>query len=652
MKTLQKTYCCLAACVVLSGYTGAYAQVSEVIVDFSEPAYYPLLKGKASVFQEGLPDVPDLASAMVPLSDLKIRSFRVLTNQGARQEVFLDDGIHQVRKNEDYETFIRLSQKYRILPMLTIWGTPEDLRRPDSASRVEPPVDYDLYGKLMGQFVKLYMGDYPLSWEIWNEPQNKNFFASDERIRDYNKLYAQLANVIRETDPDALIVGPGLANEEPVIDSFNQAFVENILSNDLPIDYYSIHSYGRYAKALRKRKKGSDDRTESMIESARRAIGTRFQTVPLVFTEYEFYPPGPKVKWHPLREYTRGAVNFLYDLDYFLEQTDIPFVTWNRYLNKSPSHRPGGLVDHKQKRRPIYHAFRIYGEMPTERKQLIFDQDNDDLGGFASADNSKAGILLWNNANTKHEIKLSINRLPHSKGTVSFYRIDEDHASYMDGGSDECSPVNVQSIDQFQNTLSVELPGPGIVYLKFEAESSASAVSAFPAKYIRSWQWAGRTENGISGDYGDFDWRTWAARIGVKGNTGRGLCGVTIDETPAHIKFNWETFKLRTASEPNSSLGIRIDYILDGESVKSVLFHGTKGMGSSAIKLPWPGCRVAYDEAVYCPALIEAGSVNVDVQQYAPEMWRESGKKRTVISFWIENTGVESQAVINMSASN
>lgn len=641
----------ILCCLIVTQYAMA---VTTVSVDFSEPAYYPLLKGKASVFQEGLPNKPNIATAMEPLAELKVRTFRALTNQGGSNEIFEQGGRLQVRKNSSYETFIHKSQQYRIFPMLTLYQTPIALRAPGS-SRKSPPVDFKLYGQALGEFVELYAGMTPLMWEVWNEPQGKAFLDSDDVIGDYNRIYRQVAPAIRAADPDALIVGPAMANQENVIAEFNQAFVDNVQNHDLPLDYFSIHSYGRFQKELYGRKHGADDRNEWIVNTTRKSIGTDFQTVPLVFTEYEYYPAGADIaELQAPREFTTGAVKFLGDLDYFLEQTDIPFVTWNRYLNKGPSHRPGGLTDYAQRRRPIYHAFRLYGLMPTERKRLRMTGAPTGLDGFASADKTGAGILLWNDAKQERKLNLSFKALPFAQGTVALYRIDQNHASYLDGGSEACLPVWEARLENLPEPLHLNISGPGILYLDMRPDVVPPLFADLEAQYIRSWQWAGRTEDGVSGDYGDFDWRTWRAHMGVKGLQGRGLCAVTLDRTPAKVGFRYNATNLNTDSnrrpDINALLGLRIDYVLDRQPVKSVLLHGPVFHSTRNSELPWAGGGTTADEVIDLGALIGNNHpFEFDVEQKAPADWNADAKRRTIISFWMENTGPESQAVVQMS---
>ena len=626
----------------------------DIDVDFGRSEYYPLLKGKASLFQEGLANLPTQEAAWGPMADLRIRAFRPLVRLSDAGPgiggIFQRNSDVVIRKNKLWDTFIRLAHSQKVLPLLTLWGTPKpyQIKEEERPSRIAPPRDMAAYVEGVTKLTSLHAGQTPLLWEIWNEPQNREFFDSPELPRDYNLIYKHLAPAILAANADCLIVGPAMANEEKVIENFTREFVANVKRNRLPLHYYSIHSYGRFKKELYERRRGFDDRTAGLVDLTRRFLAEDFQIVPLVFTEYERYPAGADIPWHPLREEPIGAVSFLVDLDYFIRQTDIPFVTWNRYQNRGPQHRPGGLIDQELHRRPIYHAFKFYGMMPTERKLLSMKRAPEALGGFAAADESGAGILLWNESQQDREIELSISSLPFSSGKLAVYRIEQEHANYLQGTSDECEPVLERGLESLPSTLSLYISGPGILYVDLRPDEQPSQLPAVTAKYIRSWQWAGRTKAGISGDYGDFDWRTWTARIGVKRDRGRGLCGVTIDETPAAIGFDVRTFKLNPKNDANSLLAIRIDYLVSNEPVKSVLLHGGIFDIDRTSELPWGKGGRSADVMVQHSELDGSQPLTFDVDAHAPAEWSEGDSRRSIISFWMENTGVESQAVFSM----
>ena len=76
-------------------------------------------------------------------------------------------------------------------------------------------------------------------WEIWNEPNHRNYWGATPDGKEYGRLMVQTAKVIRETDPGCKIIGGSMAGIDP-------AFTEDFLSvgGDKAIDIISYHNYG------------------------------------------------------------------------------------------------------------------------------------------------------------------------------------------------------------------------------------------------------------------------------------------------------------------------------------------------------------------------------------------------------------------------
>jgi hypothetical protein len=76
-------------------------------------------------------------------------------------------------------------------------------------------------------------------WEIWNEPNHRNYWGAPPDGKDYGKLLKITATLIKEIDPEAVIIGGSMAG-------INPGFTEDFLAAgtaDL-IDIISYHNYG------------------------------------------------------------------------------------------------------------------------------------------------------------------------------------------------------------------------------------------------------------------------------------------------------------------------------------------------------------------------------------------------------------------------
>ena len=76
-------------------------------------------------------------------------------------------------------------------------------------------------------------------WEIWNEPNHRNYWGAPPDGKEYGRLLKVTATLIKEIDPAAIIIGGSMAG-------INPGFTEDFLSAgtaDL-IDIISYHNYG------------------------------------------------------------------------------------------------------------------------------------------------------------------------------------------------------------------------------------------------------------------------------------------------------------------------------------------------------------------------------------------------------------------------
>ncbi len=71
------------------------------------------------------------------------------------------------------------------------------------------PIDYEEFGKITTALVNHYK-KYIHSWELWNEPDIKDFFSGD--VADLAKLEKIGSDAVRKADPTALVVLAGLAH--------------------------------------------------------------------------------------------------------------------------------------------------------------------------------------------------------------------------------------------------------------------------------------------------------------------------------------------------------------------------------------------------------------------------------------------------------
>jgi polysaccharide biosynthesis protein PslG len=80
--------------------------------------------------------------------------------------------------------------------------------------RAGPPTDNPEAMKGWLSFVKAVVNRYKgiiKYWEIWNEPNHRNYWGAEPNGKDYGILLKETATLIKEIDPEAIIIGGSMA---------------------------------------------------------------------------------------------------------------------------------------------------------------------------------------------------------------------------------------------------------------------------------------------------------------------------------------------------------------------------------------------------------------------------------------------------------
>lgn len=97
-----------------------------------------------------------------------------------------------------------------------------------------PPRDLAEFGEIVGLLAARYR-DHIRSWEIWNEPDNRDYWLGS--AEQYAELLRVGARAVREHAPEARVVSGGLAG--------NVEFLAELFEHDVAdsIDVVNLHSY-------------------------------------------------------------------------------------------------------------------------------------------------------------------------------------------------------------------------------------------------------------------------------------------------------------------------------------------------------------------------------------------------------------------------
>jgi len=136
--------------------------------------------------------------------------------------------------------FVTLGGGHRLYSELTTYDDPKlaEIYGKKPAPPVRDPVAMAAFLKFVKAAVERYKDqiDY---WEVWNEPNHRNYWGSEPDGKEYGKLLLETAKLIKETDPGCKVIGGAMAGIDP-------KFADDFLSTgtDQVIDIISYHNYG------------------------------------------------------------------------------------------------------------------------------------------------------------------------------------------------------------------------------------------------------------------------------------------------------------------------------------------------------------------------------------------------------------------------
>ncbi len=154
------------------------------------------------------------------------------------------EGLHYSWEKAD--RLVKVLEKNGVSPYFSWCYVPLPVQ-PEGGNFRSVPADWEKYREIMKDFAAHFkqMGS-PLGYqEIYNEPVNPGAFF-DGTPEDYQTLYEYGALGIRDGDPEALVGGPAEAFVLPPSECRDNAsrFLDYIQRKDLPMDFFSFHTYG------------------------------------------------------------------------------------------------------------------------------------------------------------------------------------------------------------------------------------------------------------------------------------------------------------------------------------------------------------------------------------------------------------------------
>jgi len=150
------------------------------------------------------------------------------------------DQAFEVALKNGITPFITLGDGNKLYSRLTTYDNPEEAEiygyNPEPP--IKDPVAMEAYLNYIRATVERYKDkiDY---WEVWNEPNHRNYWGSVPDGKEYGRLLVETAKLIKELDPESKVIGGSMAG-------INPQFADDFLSvgSDEFIDIISYHNYG------------------------------------------------------------------------------------------------------------------------------------------------------------------------------------------------------------------------------------------------------------------------------------------------------------------------------------------------------------------------------------------------------------------------
>ncbi|MFD7815786.1 hypothetical protein ACFV6E_23100 [Streptomyces sp. NPDC059785] len=644
----------LSGCDVAGGATEAASTALEV--DFGKTDFFPLLKSKTGVGRalsttrilDSLPFMDQIRPALYD-GELRFPDTDYPSLTPYPFEV-AEDGEVTVSRNDFLDDLFSGLRRRNIEIMVQLEGAPKqywDYDKDDRPHLFPKPDELANAAKAVGKWTKLYSADHPISWCMWNEPSHTLTGSPDTvSVKQMTDIYAAYTNAIAPQGlfgmasfitPSAT-VRPALGNRTH-LQASTDALRERLEAQPgLPFDYLTLNNYGEDLSAL--------------FAGARNALGTDFNTVPLIQAQSGVFLPG---EWEERAGSTLEAARSMKSLEKALRVADLQTFTFSGWISHLIAYKGGEALQ-----LPLFNALKLFARMPERRGTLQGDLPSG-VGAMVSGDEHRSAVLMWNETDQPHTFDVRLTHLRTAgadDAEVRVHHIDSEHGSPLEGSDHTFAPTEVTALDQVSASLTktVTVAGPGIAYVEVGAKSAHPVLDreGLDAALVRKHTYADRIADqdgkvSVRGNaYGCYDAVRAIAYVGVKGDKGTALVGAEYTGLPDQLKVGISAEGL--AAEPLSSesvFGIRVDYLQGDKAVKSVLWHGDTFTGSRTGALPWGRGGATADVLVDTRALdstrADGSTLTLPLARRAPSGWAAAGR-RAIVSFWMDSTGPGSQA--------
>jgi len=345
-----------------------------------------------------------------------------------------------------------------------------------------PPKDYKKWAELIYQWVKHSVERYGKTeveswyWEVWNEP-DIFYLMSDDKIKDYCKMYDYASDAVKRALSTATIGGPHSTGGGAW---FLRKFIQHCLFDTnsatgkigAPLDYIGFHAKGSPEIINGVVQMGMSSQLNNIKENF--SVINSFPEIkklPVIIGESD--PEGCAacgVMTNPenayrngtmYSSYTAAVISRIYDMADYYGINLIGNLNWSFEFENQPWFAGYRSLATNGVDKPVLNVFRMLGMMSGNRVEVSGDLKYDfnsicnssvrgkqtDINAFACNDKNTVTVLLWNYhdldiKDNGSQVILNIEGIPAGNATLTQYRIDNDHSNSYELWKKMGSPQN------------------------------------------------------------------------------------------------------------------------------------------------------------------------------------------------------------------
>lgn len=389
------------------------------------------------------------------------------------------------------------------------------------------PKDYQEWGDLVKAFVSHMVDRYSLdevrTWyfEVWNEPDLKNFWVSG--MKAYHTLYTYAVKAVKSVDPALRVGGPASAGIRAAED-----FLDYCIENGLPLDFVSCHAYpqGEYCEYKNRQEsiyepgRFTKTRVDQLYEHVKRSSRPNLE---IHWTEWntQSASDADHVSWlfNPTVDslFSAGCIvnnmlsvkDHLHSISYWI----VSDLMEERGLPNSPFSFSYGLMNLQGIKKASFHAFSLLKKMNgREMKITMTDEMPIGCGLSAVEENGISKVLLYNSHLPDIEqqpdwaVQFSL-QMANDTYIATSARICQEHGSCYETWIQMGKPQNLSRtqeemlrylstpeynfseycIDNGQADVSVVLKPNEVLYIEFQKKEEVAAPTSEKEEDIASW---------------------------------------------------------------------------------------------------------------------------------------------------------------------